>query len=294
MASTHTHVKVADVLAVICLVFCQVIITVATGCLENEVAVQYNVTFNICCTTCAAGSGVEVECTPREDTYCVPCVSGRTYSDKTSHEEVCKPCSTCGNNTLFVLHPCNITQDTICLCPEGSYYDKEADKCRFCDLCPAGWGASRRCSAQFNTICSPCEPNVTFSNKLDYYSQCEACSKCGPQKVMLQECMTTEDTICFSVNAGRPPAGLPRINHTTPRLVDREKDRDGDIFPLYCSALVLVVVGLVGYVIFKRYQRMRSKRQQKGPCAHEDIEYSRASGGDSGVYVENDSPKMYS
>jgi len=76
-------------------------------------------------------------------------------------------------------------------------------------------------------------------------------------------------------------------------VTTRDEDDGSDIFPVYCSALVLVIVGLVAYVIYKKYQRMRNKRRMKGPCAHEDVEYSKASGGDSGVFVDGDSPKCY-
>ncbi|XP_052814173.1 tumor necrosis factor receptor superfamily member 16-like [Mya arenaria] len=98
---------------------------------------------------------------------------------------------------------------------------------------------------------------------------------------------------CPRVNAGRPRTDVTKRNYTTPAVDVNNEDDSSDIFPVYCAALVLVIVGLVGYVIYKKYQRMRSKRRQKAPCSHEDVEYSKASGGDSGVFVDNDSPKYY-
>ena len=63
---------------------------------------------------------------------------------------------------------------------------------------------------------------------------------------------------------------------------------------MYCSALGLVVIGLLGYVIFKHWRRLRAKRRHiKVRDPHDDVEYSKASGADSGVFVENDSPKNY-
>ena len=39
---------------------------------------------------------------------------------------------------------------------------------------------------------------------------------------------------------------------------------------------------------------MRSKRRHiKARDPHDDVEYSKASGADSGVFVENDSPKSF-
>lgn len=59
-----------------------------------------------------------------------------------------------------------------------------------------------------------------------------------------------------------------------------------DFIPLYCALLGAVVLGLLIYVIYKHYQRLKEKRAGKEP--HEDVEYSKTSGGDSGVYVENE------
>lgn len=169
-----------------------------TTCTETEIQITLNETMTKCCATCPKGSGVAVECSQQNDTKCETCIPGKTYSDVNSHEEPCKMCATCDNNTNFILHPCNATQNTICGCPDGYYYDQEADKCKLCDLCPAGWGALRKCNTYHNTICTQCESSVTFSSKLDYYSVCENCMKCVDPYFALQECSITEDTICMS------------------------------------------------------------------------------------------------
>ena len=62
------------------------------------------------------------------------------------------------------------------------------------------------------------------------------------------------------------------------------EDNDIDIIPLYCAILGAVVIGLLGYVVLVHYRRMKEKRLVREP--HEDVEYSKASGGDSGIYVE--------
>lgn len=67
-----------------------------------------------------------------------------------------------------------------------------------------------------------------------------------------------------------------------------DDDDDGgiDVIPLYCAALGAVVVGLLAYVALVHYRRMRDKRMAREP--HEDVEYSKASCADSGIYVESD------
>lgn len=262
---------------------------VCSQCADNQVEVGFNETLTMCCDTCKPGKGVESLCSPSQNTRCHSCTPGKTFSDVTSHEKPCKQCATCGETTHFIIHPCNETHNTLCGCPVGSYYDPEADQCKLCDLCPAGWGAWHRCTMKQSTICTQCKSNVTFSDKMDSYSMCKACTQCSDMEVMLQECSVTEDTICFSVNAGRGPT----YNYSTPTIYDQDDDDDGDIIPVYCAALGLVVAGLLGYAVFKHRRRMLAKRRHKAPCTHDDVEYSKASGGDSGVFVENDSPKKY-
>lgn len=86
----------------------------------------------------------------------------------------------------------------------------------------------------------------------------------------------------------------PKYNYSTPTVYTTADDEDGSIIPVYCSVLGLVVIGLLVYVIVKHYRRMRTKRRHKAPCSHEDVEYAKAAGGDSGVFVEHDYPQCYS
>lgn len=79
----------------------------------------------------------------------------------------------------------------------------------------------------------------------------------------------------------------------TPTVYIDDADENGSIIPVYCAVLGLVIIGLVGYVIFTHYRRMRTKRRHKAPCTHEDVEYAKASEVDSGVFIENDSSQCY-
>ncbi|XP_060553237.1 tumor necrosis factor receptor superfamily member 16-like [Ruditapes philippinarum] len=259
-------------------------------CSDNQIEVGFNETVTKCCDTCKTGTGVSVQCSPSENTQCQKCIPGKTYSDSNSFEEPCKQCSTCGNNSHFILHPCNETQNTICVCPDGSYYDPVSDQCKYCFLCHPGRGAVTKCGSTNNTVCGECG-NGTYSNKLDSFSKCTPCTICKETEVALKECTPSEDRICFSMHAGGVE---PRYNSSTPIVYTHDDDDDGDVIPIYCSVLGLVVVGLLCYVVIKHWRRMRAKRRHKAPCSHEDVEYSKASGGDSGIFVDNESPKNYS
>lgn len=65
------------------------------------------------------------------------------------------------------------------------------------------------------------------------------------------------------------------------------KEDEFDAIPIYCAALGAVVLGLLGYVFFKQYSRLKDKNRHKIHDPHDHVEYSRASGGtDSGVCVD--------
>lgn len=64
------------------------------------------------------------------------------------------------------------------------------------------------------------------------------------------------------------------------------REKDFDAIPIYCAALGAVVLGLLGYVFFKQYSRIKEKKRHKVHDPHDHVEYSRASGTDSGVCVD--------
>ena len=169
------------------------------ACTDRQIHVTFSTNDTKCCDTCKRGSGATVACSPTNDTQCEPCIPGKTFnSDPVSYDSTCRACATCDNNTHFILHPCNATHNTLCVCPDGSYYDPDTDKCRFCELCGPGYGAAQRCGNGRNTVCEACVANVSYSNRHNYFTACTPCSTCSEEEVMLKACTETEDTICFS------------------------------------------------------------------------------------------------
>ena len=91
----------------------------------------------------------------------------------------------------------------------------------------------------------------------------------------------------FTASSDKPKA-------TDQPLGKKIREKDFDAIPVYCAALGAVVVGLLAYVIFKQYSRIRDKKRHKIHDPHEHVEYSRASGiNDSGVFVESATCKYY-
>ncbi|XP_050418854.1 tumor necrosis factor receptor superfamily member 16 isoform X1 [Patella vulgata] len=255
-------------------------ITLATSdCEKHQVEVEGR-----CCSECSIGSGVASPCNAGNNTICEACIDGEYYSSTSSHTHSCIPCSKCPKNSR-VIQECTNSSDTICEC-EPEFHLTENGECKLCDLCPAGWGASVPCSRTQNTVCNQCT-NGAFSKVLSATSGCLVCSVCVPGAQMLQACSATEDTICIS---------LPIYRYPTEEFTDtdnkqsvqndhpKSNSKQIDIIPLYCAILGAVVVGLLGYVIMVHYRRMKEKRLIREP--HDDVEYSKASAGDSGICVE--------
>ncbi|KAK3608700.1 hypothetical protein CHS0354_036222, partial [Potamilus streckersoni] len=164
-----------------------------TGCDVNQFNLDSVGGQNRCCDKCLPGYGVVYNCTKENNTVCDTCTDG-TFSSHIAHYTTCKGCSSCKN--AYTMHPCNATHDAVCKCHVGFYLASYENTCNLCDLCPAGWGASRSCNYRENTVCTQCS-NGTFSNKLSAFARCIPCSKCSENQVLLQRCTTSQDTVCL-------------------------------------------------------------------------------------------------
>ncbi|XP_048882757.1 tumor necrosis factor receptor superfamily member 16 [Brienomyrus brachyistius] len=74
-----------------------------------------------CCRLCPAGFGVAAEC-GRENTKCEPCQDARgsgtlgagTFSEESSNDRTCQPCSRCQDNEVEI-RACQPNSDTLCM-----------------------------------------------------------------------------------------------------------------------------------------------------------------------------------
>ncbi|CAI9719777.1 tumor necrosis factor receptor superfamily member 16-like [Octopus vulgaris] len=231
---------------------------------------QSNLNGSSCCQLCEPGSGVVGNCTRNQDTVCAPCQAGKTFSSQASSTEECKPCSTCPEHT-YIKKVCNVTHDTQCECSTGFFYSTELQACMLCTLCPVGWGAVRPCSPTENSWCQRC-PNNTYSHLISGTIGCVKCRTCARDQIMIQPCTDTQDTVCI---AGKGYAS-------------RYEETRIDVIPIYCALLGAVVCGLCGFAIYKHCQRQRNKRLgARDNAMHEDVEYSKASGRDSGIVYDD-------
>ncbi|XP_071942307.1 tumor necrosis factor receptor superfamily member 16-like [Antedon mediterranea] len=212
-----------------------------------------------CCEDCAAGFGVVSPCGQENNTICEACIPGTTFSPSSSGGDVCNMCSKCPTNEL-VKQPCNITHDTICECKKDFYRNKDDFSCRQCDLCLKGYGAQTPCSADHNSVCVKCG-NSTFSDEYSNVKGCQDCSICPVGSKKISNCTWLQDTVCQVIS----PVTIPvPVDHTTHFYYINQK-QSANIVPLYCAILGCVVLGLVAYVLYKKWSFYKIKVQQQKP-----------------------------
>ncbi|VDI48839.1 nerve growth factor receptor (TNFR superfamily member 16) [Mytilus galloprovincialis] len=259
--------------------FCLILVRVCTALDCKEQAYDFN--GKRCCNKCPPGQGLSQDCSHGNDTQCGSCVQGQTFSPEFWHTEKCQNCSECKKDS-HVKTPCTIVEDTICECNVDFYFHTVAKECSLCNFCPIGYGAIIPCNRLQNSICLKC-PNGTYSDVKSATLPCKRCTKCSSGQAEFKPCSDTENTICY---------GHPKENYTLQPTTAKDK-KDFDVIPVYCAVLGAVVLGLLVYVIFKQYTRLKNRKIHKGHEPHEEVEYSKASGCDSGVYVENEFCKQY-
>lgn len=253
--------------------WCYWVVVLVTGLDCREKAYDFN--GQRCCSKCSPGYGMVSDCSHGNDTQCRPCLEGKTFSAPDWHTGKCQNCSECKKHS-HVKEPCTSSHDTICECDVDFFYSYLAKECLLCNLCPIGYGAIIPCSGLQNSVCLKC-PIGTYSDVKSATSPCKYCTKCTSRQVEIQPCKDTDDTICYDIP-----------EDYTSQPTKAKENKDFDVIPIYCAILGAVVLGLLGYVIFKQYTRLKNRKIFKGHDLHEDVEYSKASGADSGVFVENE------
>uniref|UniRef100_A0A8C5Q771 Nerve growth factor receptor n=1 Tax=Leptobrachium leishanense TaxID=445787 RepID=A0A8C5Q771_9ANUR len=257
-----------------------------------------------CCHGCPAGEGVSQPCGTNQ-TVCDTCLDSVTYSDTYSYSEPCKPCTECKGNKRM-LAPCVETDDAVCACAYGSF--EENNQCKSCQICPKGWGMIMSCSTNQDTTCEKC-PELTYSDVDSSMDPCLPCTICEDDEIMEKECTLTSDTVCYDPN--------PRFASVTPFLPDLDIKAVGstifepdasststasteqvhpsgaaeNLIPVYCSILAAVIVGLVAFIVFKRWNSCKKNKQ--GGNSHPVNQTPSPEGeklhSDSGISVNSDS-----
>ncbi|XP_053114713.1 tumor necrosis factor receptor superfamily member 16-like [Hemicordylus capensis] len=239
-----------------------------------------------CCSLCPPGYGVSVPC-GSTDTKCEPCKENVTFSSIASSTEPCQPCSVCPGR-IPMGGACSPVNDTVCAfsCPRGHYLpagngSRGDGQCLPCQLCPKGYGATKPCGPNSNTMCRQC-PDGYYSEKESFSEPCLRCQlECSQSEVMIQACTPLSDIICMDKKLqiltrteGEPRKEFPKrtalldtegsvsINSSSSEFVPPlAEDNSKNIIPVYCSILAAVVVGLLAYVAFKCWTTCKQKQE---------------------------------
>lgn len=282
---------------------------------KDECSSGHYTTSGECCLQCLPGEGVVQPCGDTQ-TVCAPCLDSETFSENLSHTEVCQPCTVCTG--LFRMKaPCTDTNDATCVCNYGYYMNEMSQRCEPCTSCPEGQGMLDSCEFDRDTMCEDCIGD-TYSDQESSREPCIPCTTCDEGE-LLHPCTSVSDTVCavtypsvsptpFSmlpdydlIPDGPPPESSTEIITTTtastgPNRDSQEPLYDGlndKLIPIYCSILAAGVVGLVAFIIFKRWNSCKQNKQGANNCTANQNQTPSSEGeklhSDSGISVDSQS-----
>ncbi|KAK5850837.1 hypothetical protein PBY51_001679 [Eleginops maclovinus] len=273
-----------------------------------------------CCVKCPPGEGVLKPC-ERTQTVCAPCLDSETFSQSSSHTEKCQPCTVC-SGLLRMKSPCTDTNDATCVCNYNYYLNKMSQQCEHCTKCPEGQGMLFSCDFDHDTVCEECDDD-TFSDQESSREPCIPCSTCD-EGIVLTACTSKTDTVCQALTAsddffsnftapydnffdyellpeGPPDTTSPTSTTTTPTSTTTSNGDSKEpiyhlnnkLIPIYCSILAAVVVGLVAFIIFKRWNSCKQNKQGANNCTANQNQTPSPEGeklhSDSGISVDTQS-----
>uniref|UniRef100_A0A3Q1JRI3 TNFR-Cys domain-containing protein n=1 Tax=Anabas testudineus TaxID=64144 RepID=A0A3Q1JRI3_ANATE len=270
-----------------------------------------------CCEECPPGEGVVKKCGATQ-TVCAQCLDSETFSENYSLTEQCRPCTQC-TGLMRLETPCTDSNDAICVCNYNYFFSPMLGRCEPCTLCPVGQGVLAHCEHNHDTVCEECVDD-TYSDRESYLEPCLPCTICDEDtEIQLDVCTPTSDSVCHNPNlptditstsemGPSPPSftnyflpdasesPLPGGETTTssagsPRFLGHGFNEN--LIPIYCSILAAVVVGLVAYIVFKRWNSCKQNKQAANNRAATNNQMVTPEGeklhSDSGISVDSQS-----
>uniref|UniRef100_A0A671SPQ1 Tumor necrosis factor receptor superfamily member 16-like n=1 Tax=Sinocyclocheilus anshuiensis TaxID=1608454 RepID=A0A671SPQ1_9TELE len=249
-----------------------------------------------CCKQCPPGEGMVKPCGVTQP-VCEPCLDSETFSEIFSHTEQCQPCTSC-SELMRMLTPCTDANDALCVCDYGFFFNKMTGRCETCTVCPVGQGVLMRCNFDRDTVCEECVDD-TYSDQESSFDPCMPCAVCDQPEMKLRSCTPLSDAVCLDVdppNTSRfPSSPLPYVTPSLPPFfypsyssspapsvvsytdkspsdspmesvttADPGLKRLGlseNLIPIYTSILAAVLLGLVAFIIFKRWNSCKQNKQ---------------------------------
>ncbi|KAM9773349.1 nerve growth factor receptor b [Syngnathus typhle] len=266
-----------------------------------------------CCKQCPPGEGVVKPCGATQP-VCAPCLDSETFSENFSHTERCQPCTKCTG--LFRMEtPCTDANDATCVCNYGFYLNELSQRCEPCTKCPVGQGMLLSCESDHDTVCEECGGD-TYSDQESSREPCIPCATCDEgEELQLQACTAVTDTVCQVQYPSVSPTPFTEPTYDDSPIEDPPSDgptdssatatTDGDsrepiyqnlnnkLIPVYCSVLAAVVVSVVAFIVFKRWNSCKQNKQQANNCTSNQNQTPSPEGeklhSDSGISVDSQS-----
>ncbi|XP_026132882.1 tumor necrosis factor receptor superfamily member 16-like isoform X2 [Carassius auratus] len=227
---------------------------------QNSCASGAFTTSGECCKQCQPGEGMVTPCGETQ-TVCEPCLDSETFSENFSHKEQCKQCTPCSELTRM-LTPCTDANDAVCVCDYGFFFNKETSRCEACTVCPVGQGVLMRCKFDRDTTCEECMDD-TYSDQETSFDPCMPCTVCDQPEMELKSCTAVSDTVCQDVlyTVKSPPDSPTESVTTADPGLKRLHVLSDNLIPIYTSILAAVLLGLVAFIIFKRWNSCKQNKQ---------------------------------
>ncbi|XP_013930448.1 PREDICTED: tumor necrosis factor receptor superfamily member 16 isoform X2 [Thamnophis sirtalis] len=247
---------------------CGVNQTVCEPCLDS---ISYSDTVSATepCKPCKECVGLEsmlAPCVESDNTIC-KCIYG-FYLDENNN---CKKCRICEIGYGLV-YPCGENQNTLCeKCPAGTYSDEanHVDPCFPCTVCEEDEIIEKNCTPTSDAKCRAINPRFAMTTKVPM----------DPSDTSDRNADANTDVI-VDFYPGTPKSPFPVTNFsetldisettvmsttmTTVMGSSQPVIRSGtadNLIPVYCSILAAVVVGLVAYIAFKRWNSCKQNKQ---------------------------------
>ncbi|KAL0993267.1 hypothetical protein UPYG_G00105400 [Umbra pygmaea] len=238
-----------------------------------------------CCDECPPGEGVVTKCGATQ-TVCSQCLDSETYSENYSHLETCSACTMC-TGLMRMQRPCTDSNDAICVCNYNYYLGEVSGRCEHCTMCPVGQGVLEHCNHDHDTVCEECIDD-TYSDRESSLDPCLPCTICDDGEIEENACTTVSDTHCYNPLLPNYTSTTTRLDPSLPSFPEAPApdsssspspggetttsrpsypwNRMGpgfneNLIPIYCSILAAVVVGLVAYIVFKRWNSCKKNKQ---------------------------------
>ncbi|KAK9535288.1 hypothetical protein VZT92_007677 [Zoarces viviparus] len=269
-----------------------------------------------CCEDCPPGEGVVKKCGSTQ-TVCSQCLDSETFSEDYSLIEQCRPCTEC-TGLMRMETPCTDSNDAICVCNYNFFFDGILGQCEPCTVCPVGQGVYSHCEHDHDTVCEECTDD-TYSDRESSLDPCLPCTICDEDsEIQLSECTPNKDSVChdpllptyFAPTSDMGPSPPSFTNYFLPDGSDSPVPGETttssagsprflghglneNLIPIYCSILAAVVVGLVAYIVFKRWNSCKQNKQAANNRAATSNQMVTPEGeklhSDSGISVDSQS-----